>query len=110
MRTPKEPARVGRQILIKILQSEEADNIKKPTNESLLTKISQGPRSLLAVNQLTSGDIILHTANESDKAALERDTNWTTKVVPSAKVYHKTYTAIVGISRCGDVHSEMTSR
>jgi hypothetical protein len=74
---PRESARISRQILVKIPQPEEANNIKKYTNEVLLAKISQGddaPPALsrvLAVNKLISGDIILHTANESDKAALE---------------------------------------
>src|SRR5271156_2912601 len=35
---PKESARVSRQILVKILQSNEAENIKKHTNQSLMAK------------------------------------------------------------------------
>jgi hypothetical protein len=87
--------------LVKIPQPEEANNIKKHTNEVLLAKISQREdasptlRRVLAVNKLANKDIILHTANESDKAALEQNTNWTTRIASSAKVHLKTYAVLV---------------
>src|SRR5271156_5865999 len=66
-----------------------------------MAKITQGDdapptlRRVHAVHKLASGDIILHAANEADKAALERNPNWTNRVAPSARVHQRTYAVLV---------------
>jgi len=99
--TPKESARISKEILVKVSSPEEANTNKKLSAEDLIAKIKQGAdttpalRKVIAVKKLASGDIILHTANTADKLALEQETNWVSRIAPSAQIHHKTYAVLI---------------
>jgi hypothetical protein len=99
--TPKESARISKEILVKVLSPEEANTNKKLSAEDLIAKIKQGAdttpalRKVIAVKKLASGDIILHTENTADKLALEQETNWVSRIAPSAHIHHKTYAVLI---------------
>jgi len=102
---PKETARTSKEVLVKIQQPEEAANVKNFTNEALWARITQGAdappalRGVIAVKKLPSGDVVLHASSEADKEALQQNTNWVTRVAPSAKVHKKTFTVLIhGVS------------
>lgn len=74
---PKESARTSKEILVKVLNPEEANTTKKLSAEDVIANIKQGIdtspalRKVIAVKKLASGDVILHTASTADKLALQ---------------------------------------
>jgi hypothetical protein len=74
---PKEAARTSKEILVKVLNSEEANITKKLSAEDVIAKIKQdidttpALSKVIAVKKLASGDVILHTASTADKLSLQ---------------------------------------
>jgi hypothetical protein len=75
--TPKESARISKEILVKVSSSEEANTNKKLSAENLIAKIKQSAdiililRKIIAVKKLASEDIILYIENTANKFVLK---------------------------------------
>jgi hypothetical protein len=70
---PKEAARINKEILVKVLNSKEANITKKLSAENIIAKIKQDIditptfSKVIAVKKLTNENVILYTANTANK-------------------------------------------
>lgn len=106
-------SRRQREVVIKIENRKEVDEVKNKTPEQILrgiADISVEDRGRIAsLRQLPSGDIALHAVSSEARVALEKSSAWAQGIVGSAVVSRKKYPVLVhGVRTSLDANSPGT--
>jgi hypothetical protein len=98
---PKEHPRESKQLLIKISNKEDIANLKNIPTEQIIQRIQEdastahASRNIIAARKLPSGDIIIHTNSMQAKSILQTDTDWTSRLCPSATIQKKSFAVVI---------------
>ena len=104
------PLRKTRELLIRILNKEEAQRTQaKPIEQILRTISEKSPtqrEQIVSIRRLPSGDLALHAASSEARLELEKQAVWAKGIAPSAKVVRKTYAVLAhGIRTSLDIEN-----
>lgn len=97
----KEDPKEQTQILIKIMDKPEAEEIKGISNEEIIARASRddsestATRNIIAARKLPSGDILIYTDSVEGKRRLEKEQGWEKKICPTAEIRQKSYQVII---------------
>jgi hypothetical protein len=108
---PVETTNVSKQLLIKIAPNDSAI-LKDLSPEQIVKRLQEdgetpAAQSIIAAKKLPSGDVILHLNNVLDKAKLQANTEWTSKLGPSAKIHTNTFPVLIhSVSTAGSLRED----
>jgi hypothetical protein len=110
-----ESSKESKQLLIKISPNDAA-TLRDTSPEQIVKRLQEdasdtpATRGIIAAKQLPSGDVLLHLNEAADKPRLQANSEWTTKLGPSAKVYSKTFSILLhGVSTAGRFREDPSS-
>ena len=100
---PQETARQSKQLLVRITDPGDAEVLKDVSAQNLIQRIQgaggasqkHASRGIIAVKKLGNDRLLIHTDSVQGRNALQKHTDWTKSLCPSASVHQRSFAVLI---------------